>query len=267
MKPLSTIATALAGAALIGLPALAQQVGTATAVNPLSQSTQPGAQVVTLQVGAHIVHKERIKTTPTGTVQLLFLDKSTLSIGPNANLLIDEYVYNPSEGRGHMAISLTEGALRYVGGQLSHEGQATVTTPFATIGIRGGTATITPTRVINLFGTITIQNGGGTVVIRRLGFGSTFTSWNTAPGQPERASRSEHLHFLALLTSKFGQNGGVPGLTNALLTDFGIGGLQGYIDPNAPPVLTGDGESQAFQLIIQATQHGTGRGPRPRTFD
>ena len=106
-----------------------------------------------MQIGARIVHKERIKTTATGTVQLLFIDKTTLSVGPNSNLVIDKFVYDPASGTGQMVTSLTKGALRFIGGQLSHQGAATVKTPVATIGIRGGTATIeharNGTRIIN----------------------------------------------------------------------------------------------------------------------
>ena len=46
--------------------ASAQQVGTATAVNPLSESTPPGGATAPLVVGAHIVHKEKVHTTPAG---------------------------------------------------------------------------------------------------------------------------------------------------------------------------------------------------------
>ncbi len=101
-------------------PALAQQVGTATAVNPLSESTPPGGATVPLSVGARIIHKERIHTTSSGTVQLAFLDKSTLSIAPNTNIVINEFVFDPNSDKGHMLASLTLGALRFVGGALSH---------------------------------------------------------------------------------------------------------------------------------------------------
>jgi hypothetical protein len=133
-----TIALLLAGTALVTSPVFAQEVGTAAAVNPESQSTPAGGSTTTLKVGARVVHKERIKTTPQGSVQLLFLDRSTLSIAPNSEIVIDEFVYNPGAGSGHMAVSLAKGALRFVGGQLSHAGQTTVNTPGATIGIRGG---------------------------------------------------------------------------------------------------------------------------------
>jgi hypothetical protein len=133
MGPRKTIAVLLAGTALTTLPALAQEVGTATAVNPASHGTPPGADLVALTVGTRIVHKERIQTSPSGTVQLLFLDKSTLSIAPNTNILIDEFVFNPNAGTGHAAITLAQGAFRLVGGLVSHQGEATVTTAAAVI--------------------------------------------------------------------------------------------------------------------------------------
>src|ERR1700684_190616 len=156
---------ALTSALFAAAPANAQQVGTATAVNPLSESTPPGGTTAPLMFGAHIVHKERVHTTPAGTVQLLFTDKSSMSIAPNTDIVIDEYVYDPNAQHGHMLVALTKGALRFVGGQLSHQGEATITTPAATIGIRGGTMTVIQgsngTKVINHFGVITITNSAG----------------------------------------------------------------------------------------------------------
>src|ERR1700733_13430162 len=129
-------------AILISAPAGAQEVGTTTAVNPLSESTPPGGTTAPLIVGAHVVHNERIHTSPGGTVQLRFTDKSSMSIGPNTDLVINEYVYDPNANSGHLLATLTKGALRYVGGELSHAGATTITTSAANIGVRGGTATI-----------------------------------------------------------------------------------------------------------------------------
>ncbi len=264
----------LAAMVLTTMPVAAQQVGTATAVNPLSESTPPGASTVALTVGSRIVHKERIHTTPSGTVQLLFLDKSTLSIAPNTSLLIDEYVYDPNANSGHMLVSLTEGVLRFVGGKLSHAGAATVATPAAAVGIRGGTATVSNgkggTRVISQYGVITIHNGAGTVVINRPGFVVTVVNWNTPPSEPIRVTEGEIDHDLKLLTSGPGQNGGVAGLKNVRIGGCGIGAAQngpgalpGEHCPDAPWINTGTAESDAFQLIIQATQRGTGQTQPP----
>lgn len=269
MRNWKRIAVCLVGAALMTVPAVAQEVGTATAVNPLSDSTRPGANTVALSVGARIVHKERIHTTPSGTVQLAFLDKSTLSIAPNSSILIDEYIYNPGSGSGHMLATLTEGALRFVGGELSHAGEASIATPDAAIGIRGGTVTVVHghngTHVINQYGVITIHNGAGTVVISRPGFEVTILNWNTPPGEPVRVSATEIAYYLQLLTSKPGQNGGVPGLTNVRIGECGVLGLRSNNCPDTPWIPTDTGKSDAFQLIIQATQQGTGTVQQHRT--
>src|SRR5215469_13826330 len=158
-----TLALAIAVAALT--PAVAQQVGTATAVNPSSEGTPPGGSTTTLTIGARVLHKERIHTSSTGSVQLLFLDKSTLSIAPNTSLVIDEFVYDPASNSGHMLTKLTQGTLQYIGGQLSHQGAVTVETPAAVIGIRGGIGVVSQgangTQDFNLNGKHSIQNGAG----------------------------------------------------------------------------------------------------------
>ncbi|MGO9232841.1 MAG: hypothetical protein ACLP4V_01650 [Methylocella sp.] len=50
----------LASTALSAVPAMAQDVGTAAAVNPLSKSTPPGGETRVLRIGARVVHKERV---------------------------------------------------------------------------------------------------------------------------------------------------------------------------------------------------------------
>lgn len=263
------IALSVAILAAVIVPASAQQVGTATAVNPTSESTKPGATTVNLTVGAHIVHKERIHTTPSGTVQLLFVDKSTLSIAPNTNLLIDEYVYDPKSSAGHMLTNLTEGALRFVGGALSHQGEASVTTQDAAIGIRGGTVTVVRgpngTKVIDHFGVMTISNGAGTVTISRPGFFVTILNWNSPPSAPQRVSQEEIAHYLQLLTSKPGQDAGVPGLTNVTLGECALGTRASLNCPPAPWNSTGTAESSAFETVIHATQRATGTIAPPQT--
>jgi hypothetical protein len=119
-------------------PAIAQTVGKTAAVNPASTAS---GRVLTL--GAEIVHKERIQTSAQGSLQLLFIDRTTMSIGPNSDLVIDEYVFDPKTNTGKMSVSLGKGLMRFVGGQISHDGNATVKTPMAVIGIRGATGSFT----------------------------------------------------------------------------------------------------------------------------
>ena len=247
--------------------ASAQQVGTATAVNPLSESTPPGGTTAPLVVGAHIVHKERVHTTPAGTVQLLFTDKSSMSIAPNTDIVIDEYVYDPNANSGHMLVSLTKGALRFVGGQLSHQGEATITTSAAVIGIRGGTMTVIQgpggTKVFNHFGIIKIVNGAGTFLLTRSEFGALIANWNTLAQDLGRIPNDEIAFYQAYAMSKQNETGGVTGFTGAHIGHCGLGSVQGTNCPQVPWMPSDGGELDATQILGNATNFGPSQNNPP----
>jgi hypothetical protein len=258
---------ALTSALFAAAPAFAQQVGTATAVNPLSESTPPGGATAPLVVGGHIVHKERVHTTPAGTAQLLFTDKSSMSIAPNTDIVIDEYVYDPNANSGHMLVSLTKGALRFVGGQLSHQGAATITTSAANIGIRGGTVTVIQgqngTKVINVAGIIKIVNGAGTFLLTRSDFGVLIQGWNTPIQDLGRIPPGDVAFYQAYAMSKFNENGGVPGFTGANIGHCGIGSVQGTNCPQVPWMPSDGGQLDATQLLGNATNFGPSQNNPP----
>ncbi len=260
----------LAVALLMAGPVAAQQVGTATAVNPLSEGTPPEGTTAPLIVGAHIVHNEKIHTTPEGSLQLRFTDQSSMSIAPNTEIVINDYVYDPNSRNGHMLVTLTDGALRFVGGQLSHEGNATITTTAATIGIRGGTATVIKgpngTEVIDHFGTITMHNGGGDFMLLRSDFGALAHDWNQITQDLGRIPQNVIAYYLALLTSKHWQDGGVPGLATANIGHCGFGNAQGTNCPNTFWSPSNGGELDANQILGNSTNLGVGQLPPPRTF-
>src|SRR6516162_10169901 len=115
-----------------------QRIGVNSAVNPDATGIWPGTPPRKLVLGQDIVFKERVTTGPEGQTQVLFVDQSTMSVGPNADMVIDEFVYDPAAGTGKLAASLTRGVFRFVGGKLSkQENAVTIQTPSATIGIRG----------------------------------------------------------------------------------------------------------------------------------
>jgi hypothetical protein len=263
MRPLSRFIVPLLGAALAAAPAAAQEVGTATAVNPLSESTPPGGATGPLVVGAHIVHKERVHTTPAGSTQLLFTDKSTMSIGPNTDIVIDEYVYNPDNRSGHMLVSLAKGVMRFVGGQLSHQGETTISTSAATIGIRGGTATIIQgpngTKVIDHFGIITITNGAGTFTLSRSEFGALIKNWNTLIEDLGRIPPGDVAYYQAFAMSHPGENGGVPGFNGGHFGHCGLGSTQSTNCPQTFWTPADNGELDASQILGNATNFGSGQ--------
>jgi hypothetical protein len=54
-------------------------------------------------LGQDIVFNERVTTGAEGQTQVLFVDQSTLSVGPNTDMVINEFVFDPTRGTGKLA--------------------------------------------------------------------------------------------------------------------------------------------------------------------
>jgi hypothetical protein len=95
-----------------------------------------------VKLGDSIFYKETVSADATGNAQLLFVDKSALTVGPNSSVVIDEFVYNPATSSGNMVMRGTKGTFRFIGGALSKQNEVKLKTPVGTIGIRGGIAIV-----------------------------------------------------------------------------------------------------------------------------
>jgi hypothetical protein len=133
-------AMALGMAAITSPPAHAStRIGVAAAVTPEATSVPPGEASRTLRIGSAVVYNERIDTSGNGVVQVLLLDGSTFTVGPNSDLVIDKFVYDPNRGTGQLVASFSKGALRFIGGKLSKPvGGIEVKTPAGQLTVRGG---------------------------------------------------------------------------------------------------------------------------------
>jgi trimeric autotransporter adhesin len=203
-----------------------QRVGVSSAVNPQAVGTPPGATTRPLVIGQDVVFNERITTTTKGQTQLLFVDESSMSVGPNSDLTIDQFVYDPKTGAGRLAMSATRGLLRYVGGKLSkHDGAVTLRTSTATLAVRGGAFIVDitaggKTDVIFIYGNgLTIAGVNGAVQsITRPGYEVTINP-SGAISSPQAVSAA----VLGQLNTQFdGQQGQTGGATGTL-TDATVG--------------------------------------------
>lgn len=117
----------------------ATEAGVAAAVNPQATGTPPAGTARILEVGSNLVINETVETSASGNTQLLFRDGSTVTIGPNAKLTIDSFVYDPEKRTAKLVMSSAGGLIRLIGGRASKDGDGVqINTPSATIGIRGG---------------------------------------------------------------------------------------------------------------------------------
>src|SRR5262245_9698432 len=140
MSVRAAIAALLLLAGVDAAPAFAQnEIGRVTAVNPAAGSRlTPTAPERVLFIGNGVHQSERITTNDGGRAHLMFTDQSALTIGPNSEVVLDRFVYDPGRDTGTLAVRATRGTLRFIGGRVSKAGEVTIGTPAGTLGIRGG---------------------------------------------------------------------------------------------------------------------------------
>lgn len=121
--------------AMTATGAHAQPAGQAVAVSG-SVSASGEAGVRALVAGSPVFMGDTIDTGAFGEAQIVFSDATRLAVGPGSRVVLDAYVVQTRTTASRFAINAARGAIRFIsGGSRSNAYQ--VTTPTATIGIRG----------------------------------------------------------------------------------------------------------------------------------
>src|SRR6185437_10077952 len=215
-------------------PALAadDRVGVNSAVNQSGTGTPPNAPTRELVIGQDIVFRERINTEAKGQTQIVFLDESSMSVGPNSDLTIDEFVYDPRTDTGKMAFNATRGVFRFVGGKISKgEDGVTVQTPVGALGIRGGAFLSrlngSQLEVVFIYGkslTVTGRNGQHTQIVKRPGYAVFINGVNGDPSEPYIATAGLLQGLNAALDGRIGGTGGAREIpTDSRIAVTGVG--------------------------------------------
>lgn len=182
----------------------------------------------------------------------MLLDQTVFTIGPNASMVIDKFVYNPkSPSRGTLQARILKGTFRFVSGKIAHKNPNGVKLKLkvATLSIRG-------TNVIG-------QTGGKADVVILSGTGN-----NNNGGSPTSAIQISAGGFKVVITSTgYG----------AIIFDNGSGPVTQYFSGAAfaailaalgiqppPPPGGGGGNAQPVDIttaiIISFTGQGIGAG-------
>lgn len=185
---LLTAALLAAGASFLLPPIANAKVGVTSGTDGDPRGKPPTEAERVLRVGIDVQANELITTQANDRAHLMFLDGTSLSVGPNAQLTIDKFVYDPTTKTGDLAINASKGVFRLVGGKISKTNAITVTTPSSTIGIRGGISIFDvnqkETMSIFVFGiSMTVGAGGKLEIVTRPGF-QVITLFGGLPGRP-----------------------------------------------------------------------------------
>ena len=184
---LGTTALVLLGAPF-GISDAAARVGVTSATDGDPLGKPPAEAERVLRIGIDVQANEVITTSASDRAHLMFLDGTSLTVGPSARLTIDTFVFDPATKTGDLAITASKGVFRLVGGKISKTRPITITTPSGTIGIRGGITmfAVQPSSTTSTFvfgKDMTFSAAGQTQTVTRPGSQVT-ASGGGAPGAP-----------------------------------------------------------------------------------
>ena len=96
-------------------------------------------KVVIAEPGTPLHQGSALKTEAQSSMGVTFKDNTMMSFGPNTVLTVDEYLYEPSEGKLKLGARMGKGTLNYVSGVIAklQPDAVTVKTPTGMIGVRG----------------------------------------------------------------------------------------------------------------------------------
>ena len=96
-------------------------------------------QRVQAQPGLPVYLGSRLVTLPGASMGVTCKDDTLLAIGPDSQLSLDEYLFEPGQRRVGLLASLLQGTLNYVSGQIAklRPDSVRVRTPTGMIGVRG----------------------------------------------------------------------------------------------------------------------------------
>ena len=104
-----------------------------------SATVTRAGNVLPATTGTRLHAGDTLGTGPDGSLGVILRDNSSLSLGPSSSLVLQDFLFSPSEGKFSLFVRISKGTMAYLSGligKLAPE-KARFETPTASIGIRG----------------------------------------------------------------------------------------------------------------------------------
>ncbi len=182
-------------------------VGTITRLQSDAKIIRDG-QTIPMEVGSAIRENDEINSEDMARIEITFTDGTTLLIGENARVEIDEYLYDPDNNIGTAIIGALQGPFRFITGKISQlkDKRVEIKSSVATIGVRGTDFWGGPSQgtygVFLFEGTIVIFNAEGGRIVSAPGTGVDLDGIDKVPGEVTVWSASRAQAALATVTFK-----------------------------------------------------------------
>ena len=118
------------------------QVGQVATLQGIATVTRGTAARSTLKVSDAIYKKDVLQTDANAAIGVTFDDETTLSLTANARIVVDEFIYEEGGNGNTAAFNIARGTVAFVASLVAKTGDMTISTPTATLGIRGTTGVV-----------------------------------------------------------------------------------------------------------------------------
>ena len=122
----------------ISLPAQEVWAGSIKSVEGTA-SIRRGAQSLPVAEGMRLMQNDVVLTGAGGRVGAILKDGTRFSLGPETELKIDRFLYNPGEGKFDLVLGLLRGIAVFISGKIAEFSPESVRveTPVGIVGLRG----------------------------------------------------------------------------------------------------------------------------------
>jgi len=96
-------------------------------------------KVVPVKTGDRILEGDTLRTGTDGSLGTVLKDDTFISLGPNSELVVSEFLFVPAEGKFSIVTRMLRGTVAYLSGAIAKLSPQSVRfeTPVASVGIRG----------------------------------------------------------------------------------------------------------------------------------
>ena len=103
-----------------------------------------GSVTTPATAGQTVFEADTLRTGANGRVGITLSDDTRVSLGPDSEARLDQFVYAPAEKRGGLVLRVVRGLIAYVSGRIAKLSPDAVKleTPNAIVGVRGTTLTL-----------------------------------------------------------------------------------------------------------------------------
>ena len=155
------------------------------------------SETLTAELNSDIFSYDDVRTG-NGRMAIQFVDDSILKLTEHSKVVIDKFIFDPDPSKSQMAFNMASGTARFITGKLGmiNKENISITTPTATIGIRGTDFTTTvdelgrslvillPDEDGTSSGEITVTTASGVEILNEPFQATMVSAWETPPTPP-----------------------------------------------------------------------------------